>query len=125
MSPEQVVNALCEALNNKDLEGSLRYIADDCVYQNMPFPPVTGPEGVRATLSGFFKVTGNVRIETLKQCAVGNYVVNERLDHFDPPTGRPFALPVAGAFEVKGDKITAWRDYFCMRQFSEGTGLAI
>ena len=122
MTPEEVVNAFCDALN-QDLESSLRYIADDCVYQNMPFPPVTGPDGVRSTLSGFFKITGPVRIETTEQIAVGNIVMNERIDYFDPPQGKMFGLPVAGVFEVENDKITAWRDYFCMRQFSEGTGI--
>ena len=125
MSPEEVVNAFCAALNGDGLEASLAYIADDCVYQNMPFPPVRGPAGVRDALAGFFQLTGPVRIETLRQVAVGNRVMNERLDHFDPPSGRAFGLPVAGAFEVHGDKITGWRDYFCMRQFAEGTGLKI
>jgi limonene-1,2-epoxide hydrolase len=124
MSPEETVNAFSTALN-QDLESSLKYIAPDCVYQNMPFPPVHGPEGVRSTLAGFFEITGAVRVETLKQCAVGNLVMNERLDHFDPPTGKAFALPVAGVFEVNDGQITAWRDYFCMRQFAEGTGLDI
>ena len=123
MSPEEVVNAVCDALTNQGVEASLAYIADDCVYQNMPFPAVHGPSGVDEVLSGFFKLTGNVRIETLTQCAVGDFVMNERLDHFDPPTGKPFALPVAGAFVVKNGKITEWRDYFCVRQFAEGTGL--
>ena len=79
---------------------------------------------MKDTLSGFFEIVGHVRIETLKQSATGNLVLNERLDYFDPPAGKAFALPVAGAFEVNGGKITAWRDYFCMKQFSEGTGLA-
>lgn len=122
MSPEETVNAFCTALN-EDLEKSLQYIADDCVYQNMPFPPVHGPEGVRDTLAGFFQLTGPVRLETLKQVAVGDLVMNERIDYFDPPTGKAFGLPVAGVFEVRDDKIVAWRDYFCMQQFSEGTGL--
>lgn len=124
MSPEALVDAFCSALN-EDLDAAIVYIADDCIYQNMPFPAVRGPAGVRDTLSGFFKITGPVRIETLRQIAVGGLVMNERLDHFDPPGGRPFALPVAGAFEVENGRITAWRDYFCMRQFAEGTGLAL
>ena len=124
MSPEEVVNAFCAALN-EDLESSLVYIADDCVYQNMPFPPVHGPAGVRDTLAGFFKLTGPVRIETLHQVAVGKLVMNERLDYFEPPGGRAFGLPVAGVFEVENGRITAWRDYFCVRQFAEGTGLAL
>ena len=122
MTSEEVVNIFCETLN-LDLEQSLQYIADGCVYQNMPFDPVYGPQGVKDTLSGFFEIVGHVRIETLKQSATGNLVLNERLDYFDPPAGKAFALPVAGAFEVNGGKITAWRDYFCMKQFSEGTGL--
>ena len=122
MSPEETVNAFCDALN-EDLESSLKYIADDCVYQNMPFPPVTGPSGVRDTLAGFFEVVGPVRIETIKQAAVGDYVTNERIDYFNPPGGKAFGLPVAGAFVVRDGKITEWRDYFCMRQFAEGTGL--
>ncbi len=125
MNPEQVVSAFCKALNEEGLEASLRYIAEDCVYQNMPFPPVHGPQGVRDTLAGFFTVTGPVRIETLQQAAAGDYVFNERLDHFAPPGGKPFGLPVAGAFRVRDGRITEWRDYFCMRQFAEGPGLAI
>ena len=125
MSAEQVVNAFVKALNEEGVEASLRYLSDDCVYQNMPFPPVYGPGGVREVLEGFFQLTGPVRIETLTQASAGDYVFNERLDHFAPPGGRAFGLPVAGAFRVRGEKISEWRDYFCMRQFAEGTGLAI
>lgn len=125
MSPEEVVNAFCETLTKDGVKASLRYIAEDCIYQNMPFPPVHGPEGVLETLEGFFAVTGNVRIETLRQSASGNLVMNERIDYFDPPEGQAFGLPVAGAFVVDGDKIAEWRDYFCMNQFREGTGLAL
>jgi limonene-1,2-epoxide hydrolase len=125
MSPEQVVDAFCKALNEEGVEAALAWIARDCVYQNMPFDPVTGPDGVRKVLAGFFEITGPVRIETLRQVAVGGLVMNERLDHFAPPAGRAFALPVAGAFEVRGGKIVAWRDYFCMRQFCAGTGLEL
>ena len=125
MSPSELVTAFCETLSNEGIEASLRYIAEDCVYQNMPFPPVYGPQGVRETLQGFFVITGNVRIEILRQIAVDNLVMNERLDHFAPPSGKAFGLPVAGAFELSGGKITAWRDYFCMRQFCEGTGLTL
>jgi limonene-1,2-epoxide hydrolase len=122
MEPDDIVTAFCNTLNS-NLEESLIYISADCVYQNMPFPPVIGPEGVRETLAGFFEVTGHVRIETIKQCSVGNLVMNERVDYFDPPNGKAFGLPVAGAFEISNGKIVAWRDYFCMQQFSKGTGL--
>ena len=119
---EKIVTKFCDRLSS-DLEESLQFISEDCVYQNMPFPAVRGHEGVRGTLAGFFEITGNVRIEIIEQCAVGNFVMNERLDYFNPPNGKSFALPVAGAFKVKESLIVEWRDYFCMRQFAEGTGL--
>ena len=34
------------------------------------------------------------------------------------PLDRTIALPVAGFFEVHDGKITAWRDYFDMGQFT-------
>ena len=76
MTPEEVVNNFCAALN-RSIDESLQYIDADCVYQNMPFDPVYGPQGVKDTLSGFFEVVGHVRIETLKQSATGNLVLNE------------------------------------------------
>ena len=63
MEPDKIVTAFCETLNNS-LEESLVYISDDCVYQNMPFPAVIGPQGVLETLQGFFEITGQVRIKT-------------------------------------------------------------
>ena len=121
---EHIVTAFCDALS-EDLDSSLDFISEKCVYQNMPFPEVIGQEGVRSTLAGFFKVTGNVRIEIIKQFGIGGFVMNERLDYFNPPKGNSFALPVAGAFKVEGSLIVEWRDYFCMRQFSEGTGIEL
>jgi limonene-1,2-epoxide hydrolase len=122
MSPEEIVTAFCDELN-RGVSGALIYLSDDCVYQNMPFPAVHGPEEVKSVLEGFFAVTGSVHIETLKTSVTGNLVMNERVDHFVPPNGKSFGLPVAGVFEIENDKIVAWRDYFCMKQFSEGTGI--
>ena len=124
MNPEETVTSFCETLS-EDLEASLAFIHDECVYQNMPFPAVTGPEGVRSVLQGFFEITGHVRIETLRQCSTGSLVMNERIDYFSPPKGRAFGLPVSGAFIVEAGKILEWRDYFCMNHFREGTGLDI
>jgi limonene-1,2-epoxide hydrolase len=41
----------------------------------------------------------------------GNVVLTERADHF-VYEGKSIHPRAMGAFEVDGDKITAWRDYF-------------
>ena len=125
MNAEQVVNAFCEALSRSDLDEAMKHVADDCVYHNIPFDPVKGAAAVRATLEGFLPVLGSIEIETIRQVASGDFVMNERIDTFSPPGKDRYGLPVAGAFEVKNGKIVAWRDYFCTKQFEKGTGLSV
>jgi limonene-1,2-epoxide hydrolase len=47
--------------------------------------------------------------------------MTERIDVFTL-AGRSFELPVMGTFEVNGDKIQAWRDYFDTNQFTARMG---
>ena len=125
MTPSDTVNAFCAALSKSDLDTAMRYVADDCRYHNIPMPVVEGAAGVRKTLEGFLALLGHIRIETLRQVAQGEWVMNERLDHFSPPSGKPFGLPVAGSFRVQDGKITVWNDYFDVAQFSKGTGISL
>ncbi|MEA2624901.1 MAG: limonene,2-epoxide hydrolase [Candidatus Binatota bacterium] len=125
MNADQTVTAFCDALTRSDLDGAMKLVADDCVYHNIPLDPVTGPAAIRATLEGFVQMLGSIEIDTKRQVASGDLVMNERIDTFSPPGKSRFGLPVAGAFEVKNGKITAWRDYFCMKQFSSGTGISV
>ncbi|MEM9879804.1 MAG: limonene-1,2-epoxide hydrolase family protein, partial [Pseudomonadota bacterium] len=55
---------------------------------------------------------------TLHIAENGNVVMTERIDRFALASGAHIELPVMGIFEVEGDKITAWRDYFDLAQFS-------
>ncbi len=123
MTPSETVTAFCDAVSRSALDEAMVFIADDCAYHNMPMPLIEGAAGVRAALAGFIQLLGSLRIETVRQIAVGEWVMNERLDHCDPPGGTPYALPVAGSFRVQDGRITVWNDYFDVRQFSAGTGI--
>jgi limonene-1,2-epoxide hydrolase len=125
MNADQTVTAFCDALTRSDLDGAMKLVAEDCVYHNIPLDPVKGAAAIRAALEGFVQMLGAIEIDTKRQVAVGDFVMNERIDTFTPPGKNRFGLPVAGAFEVKNGKITAWRDYFCVRQFSAGTGISM
>jgi limonene-1,2-epoxide hydrolase len=50
-------------------------------------------------------------IEIVNLAVAGNVVLTERIDHlvFNGKAVDPRGM---GVFEVAGDKITAWRDYF-------------
>jgi limonene-1,2-epoxide hydrolase len=123
MNADQTVTAFCQALTKSDIDGAMKLVAEDCVYHNIPLDPIKGAAGIKQALQGFMQMLGSIEIDTKLQVAVGDTVMNERIDSFTPPGKAKYGLPVAGVFVVKNGKITAWRDYFDIRQFTKGTGI--
>ena len=91
----------------------------DVLYQNMPWDRtvIEGPDAIHSTLRDFagrFDVTFDVRAVS----GDGEVAFAERTEHFVPKAqgeGDPFDLPVAGVFELRDGRISAWRDYFDRR----------
>ena len=82
-------------------------------------PPANGLDEIRSFIEGFISTAESIDFEILHQVASGDTVMNERIDTLvigDVTT----KLPVAGIFKVHGGKITEWRDYFDMGQFTAG-----
>ncbi|MGH8597443.1 MAG: limonene-1,2-epoxide hydrolase family protein [Gammaproteobacteria bacterium] len=124
MTPDQIVTKFCSALNRTAWDEVMSLVTDDCVYLNVPMEPaIIGPQAICDTLKGFLGVLGSLHLETLRQVTHGNLVMNERVDYVTPPAGKHYGLPVMGVFELRGEKICAWRDYFDLRQLEAGTGL--
>ena len=117
-TPIEVVRHFCEQVSEGNAEQCASFFSDDAVYHNIPLDPILGRDNIRDTIAMFLGMADKVWFETLHIVADGPLVMTERIDHF-PKDGRDIALPVMGAFEVNGDgKITAWRDYFDMNQFT-------
>ncbi len=113
--PEQNVRAVrsfCDAWSHRDAAEIAACFTDDAVYHNMPMHPVRGRAAITAFIEQFLAESSEVRFE-LRAIATarGGIVMTERLDCFK--TGeRQIELPVAGVFELRDGKISAWRDYF-------------
>lgn len=118
-SPTQVVRAFLAAVDANDLERILSFFAEDAVYHNVPVAPVTGIPAIRAVLQGFLGLSSEVQwvVHHLAETPDG-VVLTERTDRFRI-RDRWLELPVMGAFEVRDGRITAWRDYFDMKQFQD------
>lgn len=114
--PIDVVQSFCAAWAKGDLDALVDYFTDDAVYHNIPIAPVTGRDAIRGTIAGFTAGVESIEFRVLHVAANGNVVLTERVDVFVLP-GVTIELPVMGTFEVAGDKIAAWRDYFDMNQF--------
>lgn len=91
--------------------------ADTARYHNGPLEPVHGRAAIEGALAEFMAMGGEVAVDMLNLLADDRMVMTERVDHF-VLGGKTFSLPVMGIFEIGDGKITAWRDYFDLSQFS-------
>jgi limonene-1,2-epoxide hydrolase len=116
---EKVVTDFCNAWPRKNIEELLAFFTDDAVYHNIPMDPARGKAAIRTVINTFLPMAQSLHFKVLNSAGAGNVVFNERVDIFDLGNGKTISLPVAGVFEVTGNKIAAWRDYFDMRMYTK------
>ena len=116
---EKIVNDFCKAFERKNIDEIMGYFTDDAVYHNMPMEPAKGKAAIRATINSYLPTADKIEFKILHSGSNGsNIVFNERIDMFDIGPKR-IELPVAGVFEVRGGKITLWRDYFDLQSYTK------
>ena len=106
-----VVEAFFDAFRRLDIDGALALMADDIVYQNVPFPADRGKPAVTRTLKAFGRVFTGFEVEMRHIAARDGVVLTERVDTLTGPL-LFLDLPVCGTFAVREGRITLWRDYF-------------
>jgi limonene-1,2-epoxide hydrolase len=109
--PIQTVESFLRALEANDLESALGYLAEDVVYQNVPFPADRGKRAVARTLRSFGKVFTGFQVTMRNIAAKDGVVLTERVDVLSGPL-LYLDIRVCGTFEVRDGKIVLWRDYF-------------
>jgi limonene-1,2-epoxide hydrolase len=125
-SPIEVVRRFCAGWSENVGTAELAaFFTDDAVYHNIPLAPVTGRDAIAETIASFIR-PGPPGIESIdfrlvNIAANGPVVMTERVDVFRI-SDRSFELPVMGTFEVSEGRISAWRDYFDMNQFTTRMG---
>ncbi len=111
------VEVLLSSLQNMDADGAGAVLDDNLVYQNVGFPTIRG----RARAMKLFRaMEGRAGFEVkIHRIAVnGSSVLTERTDvlQFGPLR---LQFWVCGVFEVHDSRITLWRDYFDMWNFTK------
>lgn len=114
---EKLVSEFCEAWSRRDIDELVGYFTPDAVYHNMPLQPAQGLEAIRAVMQLFVPTSERIEFAVLGIASSGSTVFTERVDRF-VMGGRTVELPVAGVFEVRDGRITAWRDYFDMQTWT-------
>lgn len=92
-----------------------KYVADDIVYQiTEGMPEVVGREAFFNHNDKMFKGLDKVDWINRRQFAIGQIVVNERIDEFYPYPGSKtprMRFHVAGYFLIEDNQIKVWRDF--------------
>jgi limonene-1,2-epoxide hydrolase len=111
LDPIAIVEDFLAKLEAGDLDGALALLADDVVYENVPFPKARGKRATEQTLRSFLRLFDTFRVTMHNIAARDGVVLTERTDVL---SGRLLHLDiwVCGTFEVRGGKITLWRDRF-------------
>jgi limonene-1,2-epoxide hydrolase len=112
-----VVEILLSSLQAADADGAGAVLDDNLVYQNVGFPTIRG----RTRAMKLFRAMegrAGFEVKTHRIAVNGSSVLTERTDvlQFGPLR---LQFWVCGVFEVHNGRITLWRDYFDMWNFTK------
>ena len=111
------VEVFLAALQDQDIDAAGAVLDEHLVYQNVGFPTIRG----RARAMKLFRsMEGRARFEvkTHRTAVNGSTVLTERTDALVFGRVR-LQVWVCGVFEVEDGRITLWRDYFDMFDFTK------
>lgn len=118
-TPTETVIAFCAAFSKDHGRSAIRqWFTPQTVWVNEGICVTTGIEEAFAMLEAIEKQFGikDAEFEMLAVAADENRVLTERLDRFQRADGSEIGtVKVMGIFEVEGDHIVAWRDYYDVR----------
>lgn len=112
---QAIVETFLRELEAGHNEAALALLADDVVYENVPFPPARGKVATEKMLRQFLTLFDTFQVTMHAIAARDGVVLTERTDVL---SGKIFHLDiwVCGTFEVRDGKITVWRDRFDLVQ---------
>jgi limonene-1,2-epoxide hydrolase len=113
----RIVEDFLKALENQQFETFDALLADDVVYQNVGLPTVRGRRRVVKMMRGMEGRMG-FEVKFHRNVAEGNTVLNERTDAMIIGPVR-LQFWICGVFEVHDGRITLWRDYFDVYDFTK------
>jgi len=114
---EQLTRDFFKAWEAADANAILAFFAEDAVYHNIPYKPVSGRDKIEKAVKGFLKTGENMTFELCKLVVAGDTVVTERVDGWTHK-GQHKTLPVLGLLEFnEAGKISGWREYFDVKTF--------
>ena len=112
---ESLVNNFIRDYASRDVDVLAKYMADDIIYQvSESQGEVHGVEEYKQRNASMFAGLEKVDWQILRSFAIGQLVINDRIDDFFPKPGSRvprMSFRVAGYFLIVDNKIKVWRDF--------------
>jgi len=112
---ETLVNNFIRDYATRDIDVLASYLADDIIYQvSEGQPEVIGLEAYKRRNGDMLAGLEKVDWQILRSFAIGQLVINDRIDDFFPKPGSRvprMRFRVSGYFLVQDNKIRVWRDF--------------
>ncbi len=112
-----LIEGFWDDLYRQDFESLVARFDSQGEYTDIVTPDddvAVGPAQITARLTLAFDRLSDLHDERLHLLAGDDTVMTEHIEHWGWPTGETMALHVASVHEVRGGKITKWRDYWDM-----------
>lgn len=114
-SNESLVTNFIRDYATRDVDVLSAYMADDIIYQvSEGQPEVVGVEAYRKRNADMFAGLERIDWRILRSFAIGQLVINDRIDDFFPKPGSRvprMRFRVSGYFLIVDNKIKVWRDF--------------
>lgn len=118
MNTELIVDVLIKSIQCRDANAVEELLAEDIVFIDVPSGITQGRSKVKEMFQGFFAAATEIQWEVLNKIVQGNIAVIERINHL-LINGKNITLSIVTIVEVTNGKISAIRDYFDHKTFSD------
>ena len=107
------VTDFCKSWSSLDANKVAEFLSDKVVYQIIDgMPLLKGKEAFVKFVTPFMGKQQKAEWEIIRSFAIGNIVINQRIDNFYSKSGKPDQhFKVVGVFVLKDGKISEWKDY--------------
>ena len=102
---------LFASIDAMDTESFLSFVTEDCVFRFGSAPPITGREGIRASVNDFFSMFAGLRHDLHRVVADANGIACEGDVTYTHHDGRKVTVPFCNIFEAGAGQISVYRIY--------------
>jgi len=114
-TPTEAVLGLWRTLSARDWDGLATWLADDCLYIDVPVGPAAAARGpadiVQRLQVGLLDLAGYENVDGVL-VADGETVMYEHAETWTFATGEVVRLPFVSVHRVREGKVALWKDYW-------------